>query len=295
MIFDIQKASTLKRASAFLLDLILFAVLAVGVAALISLACDYDYHVEQFEVNSQFYQKEIDAMYGEGFSIETQEQFDALSPEAQEAFNIAKVSLSKVVNFTLLMISLGIFVSILVLEFIVPLIMKNGQTVGKKVFGIAVIHQNGVRVNTITMFIRAILGKYTVETMVPVLLVYMLFMIPGSAIASVVVLGLLVVLEIVLFFTSKGMHTFIHDVFAKTVCVDLASQMVFDTEEDMHAFRRNAYAEKSGEINSDGIYIGTSAISASLVEKSSLPSNDVPVTTETTTVEQSSTDTTTEE
>ena len=295
MIFDIQKASTLKRASAFLLDLILFAVLAVGVAALISLACDYDYHVEQFEVNSQFYQKEIDAMYGEGFSIETPEQFDALSPEAQEAFKIAKVSLSKVVNFTLLMVSLGIFVSILVLEFIVPLIMKNGQTVGKKVFGIAVIHQNGVRVNTITMFIRAILGKYTVETMVPVLLVYMLFMIPGSAIASVVVLGLLVVLEIVLFFTSKGMHTFIHDVFAKTVCVDLASQMVFDTEEDMHAFRRNAYAEKSGEINSDGIYTGTSAISASLVEKSSLPSNDVSSTTESPAVEQSSTDTTTEE
>ena len=35
----------------------------------------------------------------------------------------------------------------------------------------------------------------------------------------------------------------------------------------MNAFRRNAYAEKSGEINSDGIYIGTSAISASLIEK----------------------------
>ena len=270
MVFDIQKASTLKRASAFLLDLILFAVLAVGAAWLIGLACDYDYHFEQFEVNSDLYQKEIDRIYGEGFSIETQEQFDALSPEAQEAFRIAKVSLSKVVNFTLLMVSLGLFVSNLVLEFVIPLVLKNGQTVGKKVFGIAVVHQNGVRVNAITMFIRAILGKYTVETMVPVLMIYMLFVVPGGGIAAVVVLALLVILEAVLYFTSKGMHTFIHDVFAKTVCVDLASQMIFEDETALNAFRRTAYAEKSGEMNVDGIYTGTSAISASLVEKSSI-------------------------
>jgi len=307
MIFDIQKASTLKRASAFLLDLILFAVLAVGVAWLIGLACDYDGLLDKNEAYYSQYKAEYETKFDVDFDI-TEEQFNALTPEEQTAWKKAydecnealnknedaKANYVKIFSYTLMMVSLGLFVSMLLLEFVVPLIFKNGQTIGKKVFGIGVIHQNGVRVNTITMFIRAILGKYTVELMVPVLLIYMMFMF-GTGVVSLVVIGLILILEIVLFFASKGMHTLIHDVFAKTVCVDIASQMVFENEAEMNMFRRNAYAEKSGEMNSDGIYTGTSAISASLVEKSSLPSSDVPATTETTTVDQSSTDTTTEE
>ena len=282
MVFDIQKASTLKRASAFLLDLILFAVLAVGAAWLIGLACDYDGLLETNEAYLTQYKAEYETKYGVDFDI-TEDQLNAYSQEQKDLWQKAydecnaalnknedaKANYLKIFAYTLMMVSLGLFVSNLVLEFVLPLVLKNGQTVGKKVFGIAVVHQNGVRVNAITMFIRAILGKYTVETMVPVLMIYMLFVVPGGGIAAIVVLALLVILEAVLYFTSKGMHTFIHDVFAKTVCVDLASQMIFEDETALNTFRRTAYAEKSGEMNVDGIYTGTSAISASLVEKSS--------------------------
>ena len=46
MIFDLQKASIGKRFVAFILDMILFAVLAAGGAWLIGLACDYDSHLD---------------------------------------------------------------------------------------------------------------------------------------------------------------------------------------------------------------------------------------------------------
>ena len=265
MIFDIQKASTLKRASAFLLDLILFAVLAVGVAWLIGLACDYDGTLDTYTSNFEIYKTEVESIYGADAQI-TEQQFNALSDTARNAWNVAQSNYVKAMGYTIMMVSLGLFVAILVLEFIIPICLKNGQTIGKKVFSIGVIHQNGVKVNAFAMFVRAILGKYTVELMVPVLLLYMMLMF-GTGIVSLIVIGLIAILELVLFFSSKGMHTFIHDVLAKTVCVDLPSQMVFETVEEMNAFRRNAYAEKSGEINSDGIYTGTSAISASLIEK----------------------------
>ena len=302
MIFDIQKASTLKRLSAFILDVILFAILAVGVAWLIGLACDYDGHLEQNEVYYAQYKAEYETKYGVDFDI-TEEQYNVLSPEAKalwdkayeecndalKADEGAKANYVKIFSYTLMMVSLGLFISMLILEFALPLLLKNGQTVGKKIFGIAVIHQNGVKVNAFAMFVRSIIGKYTIELMVPILLLYMMFMF-GTGIVSIIVIGLIAILEIVVFFASKGMHTLIHDVFAKTVCVDLASQMIFENEEELQAFRRKAYAEKSGELNVDGIYTGTSAISASLIQKDVKTDADVE-----TAIEPASIDTTSQD
>lgn len=388
MIFDIQKASLTKRLVAFILDMILFAVLAVGFAWLIGLCCDYDGNLDANiytqEAHTTYYQraygidfsKEYDKLtaeekvlwdtYAEQFSeavtndakapvslekllsyhtkyfaprgidiFTTSKEYDAFTAEQKakwlEAYELSskefkqefganallmkpityaiaceeehEVSytvtdaerefftnnqtkrwnnayeecdkfLSKdlgygertmrIVAYTLLMVSLGILLSMLVLEFAIPLIFKNGQTVGKKVFGIAVIHQNGVRVNTITMFIRTFLGKYAVETMCPVLLLLMLF--TGNALIAVIVMGLLVIFEIVLFIWQKDTRPFIHDVFAKTVCVDLASQMIFDNEAEMAEFRRNAYAESSGDSAKDTLYGTSNPLSSSFVE-----------------------------
>ena len=82
MIFDIQKANTLKRLSAFLLDVILFAILAVGVAWLIGLACDYDGHLEQNQVYYEQYKAEYETKYGVDFDI-SEEQYNVLSAEQQ--------------------------------------------------------------------------------------------------------------------------------------------------------------------------------------------------------------------
>lgn len=385
MIFDVQKATITKRLVAFVLDVILFAVLAVGFAWLLGLACDYDTHLncsistqeahttyykrfysvdfsqnynelddaqkaiwdkyaEQFSnavstdnataidldtllsYQSKYLQshgvdlfvldlefdrysdeqkrswrtayedcsKELKSIYGEAFFLMKpikyvqmyEEEFD--TDLTKKAEDVAKSQLknwykayekcdkafdkdlsynarmTKIIAFTLMMVSLGILLSMLILEFAVPLFFKNGQTIGKKVFGVAVMHQNGVRVNTITMFIRTFLGKYAVETMVPALLILMIF--TGNGAISVIVIALLVIFEIVLFVWKKDTRPFIHDVFAKTVCVDLASQMIFDNELEMMEFKRNAYAESSGDMASDPLYGTSNALASSFVE-----------------------------
>lgn len=101
---------------------------------------------------------------------------------------------------------------------------------GKKVFGIAVIHTNGVKISTFSLFVRGVLGKYTIETMVPVFLVLMFFFTNGGLLL-IIILAAILILQLVLLITTKT-NSFIHDIISYTVEVDLSSQMIFSTEDD---------------------------------------------------------------
>ena len=256
MICDLQKASIIKRLSAFLLDFILLSILAVGAIALFSIVVHYDARYEQYNaayVECENLVKEKTEEYKQQHSItfdllavtqenaseltqEQRDQYDAyldyINNDAQLKELSKKVSdgLLDVVGATLTIIPLGLFVAFLILEFIVPLCLKNGQTVGKKVFGIAVIHTNGVKISTFSLFVRGVLGKYTIETMVPVFLVLMFFLASGGLLL-IIILAAILILQLVLLITTKT-NSFIHDIISYTVEVDLSSQMIFSNEDD---------------------------------------------------------------
>ena len=102
---------------------------------------------------------------------------------------------------------------------------------------------DGVRVNGVLMFARSILGKFTVETMLPVLAVIMLFFgILGLA-GIVIVVGIIFAQIVLVLFTKA--HTPIHDKLAQTVTVDMASQMIFDTHEELVAYKNKLQAENA--------------------------------------------------
>ena len=65
MIFDLQKASTLKRISAFILDAILVCIVATGFAFVASQITDYDGHSERLEA----YYSEYETKYGVNFRV----------------------------------------------------------------------------------------------------------------------------------------------------------------------------------------------------------------------------------
>ena len=76
MITDLQKASLWKRVSAGLFDLILVAMLAVGMAVLLSWAFGYNTHSQN--LNDAY--SRYEAQYGVEFQM-TQQAFDALPQE----------------------------------------------------------------------------------------------------------------------------------------------------------------------------------------------------------------------
>lgn len=223
---DIQKASLLKRFSAFLLDVILLVVFATGVAALMSVIIDFDKYIDLLDETKQ---ECVDA----GIDMEKldEKSYASLTDVQKETYAKYEGALGTWFNLILLTVSLSFFFAYLVLEFLLPLLLfKNGQTVGKKVFGVGVMHVTGVRLTTFGLFVRSILGKYTIETMVPFTLIMVtLFMRVG--IIPFVVLVALAIFQIILFFASKT-FSFIHDAIASTVAVDMATQMIFETYDD---------------------------------------------------------------
>ena len=247
MIFDLQKASMWKRISAFLFDFILLVVAVAGFAFLLSSVLGFDKH--NTALNDAY--AKYEAEYGVVFNI-SQEEFIQQSEAKQQAWNDAYQALIKdqeamysynmVINLTLVISTLAVLFAYLVLEFFVPLKFENGQTLGKKIFGVAVMRVDGVKVTAPLLFIRTILGKFTIETMIPVLICIMIFF-NTIGIVGVLILGLILLLQIILMISTHT-NSCIHDVLAKTVTVDMQSQLIFDTEEEMIAYKSKVHAER---------------------------------------------------
>ena len=138
-----------------------------------------------------------------------------------------------VYNLMFMMASIGILLAYIVLEFVIPIFLKNGQTVGKKVFEIALVRADCVKITRLALFARILLGKFAIETMFPILLIFM-FLFGGLGWTAVVLFFALTVLNVVLFFATKN-RTPIHDMLAGTVAVDMKLQMIFESEEELIA------------------------------------------------------------
>lgn len=239
---DIQKASVSKRLVAWMFDSMLVVILAVLLSTVISGMLGYDVHSAELEAHYV----RIEEKYGVDFDI-TQEDFEKLSPEAQDAFNKAYEELTTdedtmyvynlLISFTIVIVSLSLLVSILLLEFLVPLLFKNGQTLGKKIFGVALMRVDSVKISPVSLFIRTLLGKYTIETMIPVLMGLLMMWGAVGVVAPIFVLGLFAI-QIIMISRSEN-RTCIHDRLAYTVAVDFSSQMIFDSPEAAIAYRES--------------------------------------------------------
>lgn len=274
--FELRKIGIVKRASAWLLDAILLMVLTTGFMFLIGLICHYQEEADLFE---QYftewddyrvgYIRDLASHYGYaceefgGEYVVTKDGEPASiddviakllaskgeEEETAEAYQkyLALPPLEKqyryVNSMLFMMISLGLLLSYFILEFIVPLFLKNGQTVGKKVFGICLVRPDCVRITSISLFARTVLGKFAIESMFPVLLVF-LFFFAQLGLISVILLAAFLILEVVLFFATKN-RTPIHDILAYTVAVDMQLQMIFDSEEELNEKKALAAKEKA--------------------------------------------------
>lgn len=243
MIYDLQKASLLKRASAWLLDIILLVVLACGIGMLLSGVLNYNSYIESLNACYEKYEREYEIDF---------EKYDELTDAEKERYEQANQALQKdeeavriyntLINLSLVLISCSVLLSVLALEFGVPLLFGNGQTIGKKIFGIGLMREDGVKITTFALFVRSVLGKYTIETMIPLLVLLMMLLGVIGVIGPTILLALLL-LQAALILTSKT-HAAIHDRMAATVAVDLSSQMIFESPEALIAYKKQLHAEE---------------------------------------------------
>lgn len=249
---DLQKASLGKRIMAALFDNILLGTLAVGIAVVLSLCLGYDTYYDRYMTILDGYEQQ----YGIDLQIAT-EEYESMSTADQSAYmekwNAVDAALRqdadytalnlKLTNLRMMMLSFSLLAAVLLIEFFVPLLFGNGQTLGKKIFGIGLMHIEGIRVTGPQMFIRSVLGKFTVELMLPIYLLLLTFG-GGIGIVGPAILAVLLIVQIVCLVITRT-NAPIHDIFASTVAVDFASQRIFEDREDRDNYIKAVHAERA--------------------------------------------------
>lgn len=244
---QLQLASSWKRISAWLFDFIMLAVFAILFAFALSGMLGYNTHSDAMEAAYDKYE----AQYGVTFDI-SQEEYLSMTEAEKTNYDAACEALlndeeamyayGMLVNLTLVITSLGILLSVAGLEFAVPLLFKNGQTIGRKIFGVALVRTDGVKMNVMQLTVRALLGKYTVGIMVPVLVFIMLMFNITGQLGTLLVFGIWTAQVLCLLCTRN--KTGLADLMAGTVPVELNSQRIFETTEDLIAYQKKLHAEE---------------------------------------------------
>lgn len=249
---DLQKASLGKRIMSGIFDGILLATLAVGIAILLSLCLGYDAQLERSTAIMDRYEQQ----YGIDLQIPT-EEYEAM-PQAEkdaymESYNAINEALQQdeeykalyatMLNLRMIILSFSLLAAVLLMEFFVPLLFGNGQTLGKKIFGIGLMHVEGIRITAVQTFIRAVLGKFTIELMLPIYILLLTFG-GGLGIVGPALLVILLVAQIICIVITRT-NAPIHDVLASTVAVDFASQRIFEDREDLENYIKAIHAEQA--------------------------------------------------
>lgn len=245
---DLQKAGLWKRIAAWLLDAILLSVLAVGFGFGLSALLDYDGYSQTLESAYTNYENE----YGVTFDID-QTTYEAMTEQERDQFDKAYQALmadeqavkayNMLLSLSLLITTVGILAAVIVLEFVVPLLMGNGATIGKKVFSLGLIRTDGVKINTMQLFVRALLGKFTIETMIPLYLLLMMFW-GMMGIVGTIILCILGIAQMLLYGFTRT-NSLLHDLLAGTVVVDTSSQRIFASTDDLIEYTKRVHAEKA--------------------------------------------------
>lgn len=242
MVYDIQKASVWKRISAGLFDITMIAVVAILFGIIFSSIFGFDKYSARYDEIKTSYEQEYEIKFDKSDYDDLDEIEKALYDERYEeasddlASNKEVISIGNLLNaMTLAIITLGILFAYIILEFIIPIIFKNGQTLGKKIFKICVVRKDCVRMNNISLFIRTFLGKFTIETMIPVLMIIMLYF-GFIGTEALIVIGGILVSELLVMFISKD-NLLIHDTLALTVACDIETQMIFKDEKELNEYK----------------------------------------------------------
>ena len=162
-----------RRFGALIVDLCLVIFLTVMIALPLRGVSGYTAASEKMDeiFNS------IASQHGVDINI-TNQQYNALSEEEKLAVDAALKDISenveaaelysKTVKLTMIVTFSSLLVAVVILDLVLPLIFKNGQTIGKKLMRLEVRRRDGAPVNFVTLLLRSISGKFFIDYGLPV-------------------------------------------------------------------------------------------------------------------------------
>lgn len=249
---DLQKASVSKRLAAFMIDFFIFILLFSLIASLCSFIFGFGSSVEAFfDIYDKYKEKyELDDLYTQNYDEymklpdDVKLRYEAATEEFEKSGDAARVYelLIEIAIKAFFIISISILFSFVVTELAVPLFLKNGQTLGKKLFAIGIMRLDGVKITNFQLFVRAIVGKCIIETLIPVMFILLSFFGALGGLGYLVV-ALFVLVQAIMFIVTKNKYG-LHDALAVTVAVDMQTQMIFNSHEELIAYKTKLHEEE---------------------------------------------------
>lgn len=249
MAYSIQKGSFWKRISAWMFDMVIS--ISLTLVFLLAFIAIFNYNQSAGQLKGLW----------DGYAIQTglagwtdemikanEAAYNALEQQTLELFfnNATVIDLFQhLITIVLIAVSISILLAYLVVYFFVPMIFKNGQTLGKKCFGLAVMRTNSVKVTTPVFLIRTVVGLFVIETLFPLMLLALTVAGMLGAIGVITPILLLILECAVMIITPT--NSSIHDLLCDTVVVDMNSQEIFETDEEMLEYVKQLAAEEAAE------------------------------------------------
>ena len=163
--YEVYNGKMFSRIAALIVDLIIVLCIFVTIDILITKnvannVWQYDDKVSQYEN----YQIDYGIAYkdAEGNLI----YVDDVENSTLEAFKSDEsvwALAQDITTLQIIQISFDLFVSEILVFFVLPLIFKNGQTLGKKLMRLGLVNSKGLKVANWAVFARFIIGIYAVE------------------------------------------------------------------------------------------------------------------------------------
>lgn len=269
--YEIKQAKISTRIYAFLIDLLIFIVIfSASMFLLNTYSKDYNdskkiydekclehnlviektnENGEKYTANWTVYDFMMSSFSSPGCHVEKEEDIKDVSDECQieysdfltkqnEVFGKDEVAVStynKIVKYRIGFYAISSFLALLIINIVFPLIFKNGQTLGKKVFKLGLVSKKGIKVNFANIGLRFLIGIFAFEVFP-----FMLYL----AVSNVYTIGLLLGMALsfvnfCLFIFTKN-HVMVHDYVGGTVVVDLHTTIVFNSVEEMNRIKGNA-------------------------------------------------------
>ena len=232
LVYKPKYAKYILRIAAFVLDFILFLVLLTGILFILMKIVNFDYY---YNILDDEYKRIGYKIYDEAtksyhYISESAPNFNEVIEKYKNS-EIIKEYGYKVNNLVLNIPIISIFISMLILEFIVPLIFKNGQTIGMKCFHIALISKSNIKIKPIQLFTRFLFGKTVLMAIIPYMCLFYSIFNMGGGLFGTIIIALIYIINIVLLF--KGNHASLSDIIASVYPVDSQQTIFYDNEEEL--------------------------------------------------------------
>lgn len=221
-----------KRIGAFILDFICIIIILVGLCLLFSVLFGYDQtnealDLKYIEYGIKYYDEENNLLITKGTDEELALLWNLFDQDA-EAVHLWE----RIVDLSLIIPILSLTLSMLIFEFLIPLIMKHGRSIGRYVFKIGLITNEEIEVKGIHLFIRFLFGKLIINSLIPLICLLLVYLNLANFL-SVMILFCILIINLAFIIFSKN-HIGISDRLAKVYPCEMEGQTFFNSVEELN-------------------------------------------------------------